>query len=296
MTTTTYTRYSASCLSCKSEISLNNFEKHQGSNQCKSGGKFKYNAAGYTPRVSLVCIHCNKLCKNTLSVSQHEPRCKLNPDKISTVPGKTRIHKIIEPTACNYCLTAYTTKSGLNNHIIRCPKNPNRLLHVVTPAGKLAGKEKSDAGVALYWSKADNKVLASTRMQKAVVDHPDAYMHSNRGRVKQIIHDNIKFQGQWEVDFYVWCKLNNISTQRCTEWFTYEYNGTTHRYNPDFYLSEFDMYAEVKGYETERDRLKWEYLTNKHHKVLCIVDKRSIMSVKNNTITMQELLDNYMHK
>ena len=38
--------------------------------------------------------------------------------------------------------------------------------------------------------------------------------------------------------------------------FEYEWNGKR-TYFPDFYIESMDMYVEVKGYETERDRAKW---------------------------------------
>ena len=43
---------------------------------------------------------------------------------------------IIEPTPCEFCGKIHTTKSSLNNHRRRCPKNPDRQLEKMTEAGK----------------------------------------------------------------------------------------------------------------------------------------------------------------
>lgn len=34
------------------------------------------------------------------------------------------------------------------------------------------------------------------------------------------------------------------------------------KYTPDFYLPDLDLYIEVKGYETDKDRSKWSQFTN----------------------------------
>jgi hypothetical protein len=93
-------------------------------------------------------------------------------------------------------------------------------------------------------------------MKRAVENNPESYSSSNRGRTKQIIIDGIKLQGQWEVDFYNWAKNQGLEPKRPAESFTYEWNGTR-SYFPDFYIESLDMYVEVKGYETDRDRAKW---------------------------------------
>lgn len=115
----------------------------------------------------------------------------------------------------------------------------------------------------------------SESMKQAVEKYPDSYTSSNRGRTKQIIYDGIKFQGKWELQFYMYCKDNNIIINRCNEWFEYEWNGTR-KYFPDFYLPEKDLYVEVKGYETERDIAKWRDFP----KTLRVIKKLEIDQIK----------------
>lgn len=115
-------------------------------------------------------------------------------------------------------------------------------------------------------------------MKRAVLNNPESYSSSNRGRAKQIIVDGIKLIGQWEVDFYLWAKGQGLKPKRPTEAFKYEWNGSRW-YHPDFYIESLDLYIEVKGYETDRDRAKWLHFPKK----LRIIKKEEIKQIRNNT-------------
>lgn len=129
----------------------------------------------------------------------------------------------------------------------------------------------------------ESKRKLSASMKQAVENNPESYTSSNRGRTKQIIVDGIKFQGQWEVDFYLWAKAHNLNPTRPTKAFHYEWNGTR-SYHPDFYIQSVG-YIEVKGYETDRDRAKW----NQFPKELFVVREKAIKDIRNNTFTVDQL-------
>ena len=153
---------------------------------------------------------------------------------------------------CEHCSKEYTNKSGYSNHVRRCPKNPNRITEILTNAGRarIVAKNLSRRHTE------ETKKKLSESMKRAVLANPESYSSSNRGRTKQIIVDGIKLQGQWEVDFYIWARDSGLEPRRPTDAFKYEWNGERW-YHPDFYLPSLDMYVEVKGYETDRDRAKW---------------------------------------
>jgi hypothetical protein len=196
----------------------------------------------------IICKFCGKECKSNNSKAQHELYCKFNPDakakKASMgMLGKKGTNQFIKGTP--------TTMSEVAKEKIR-QLNKNRI-----------------------WSDAMKK-KHSDSMKKAVDNNPEAYSSSNRGRVKQIIFNGIKFQGNWELDFYKWCVKKNISCTRNSKGFKYQWKGER-TYYPDFYLPEKDMYVEVKGYKTERDSAKWEQFPEK----LLIVQKQDIMNIRN---------------
>lgn len=63
------------------------------------------------------CKFCNKSYEKLNPLSNHQARCKLNPDVISTI-----YH-------CNYCGKPSHSRSGTHNHELSCKSNPNRVAH-----------------------------------------------------------------------------------------------------------------------------------------------------------------------
>lgn len=197
----------------------------------------------------IVCNFCHKECKSNNSKSQHELYCNFNPNKKQKVPsygmlGKKGSNQFIKGTA------KPMTEEG--REIIR-KVNQSR-----------------------PWAVKD-RLKHSESMKRAVDNNPESYLSSNRGRVKQIIFDGIKFHGNWELDFYKWCVKKNIQCTRNSQGFEYEWNGIR-TYYPDFYLPEKGVYVEVKGYKTERDSAKWKCFPEK----LLIVQKQDIIDIRNN--------------
>ena len=195
----------------------------------------------------LKCKFCNRDEKSNNSKAQHELYC------VSNLNGRIK-----QPS---YGMLG---KKG-SNQFIKGTAKP------MTEEGRETIRQKNRDRI---WSDED-KAKHSISMKKAVEHNPEAYSSSNRGRTKQIIYKNIKFQGNWELDFYKWCETNNVPCIRNTKGFRYEWNGVR-TYFPDFYLPEKNVYVEVKGYKTERDVAKWQQFPEKLHLVL----KEDIMRIK----------------
>ena len=203
----------------------------------------------------LNCQFCNKEVKSNNSKAQNELYCKSNPD-----PNRRKV-------VPSYGMLG---KKGSNQHIKGTAK----------PLSEQAKEAIRNSNKNRIW---DEKARAkqSASMKRAVENHPESYTSSNRGRTKQIIFDGIKFQGRWELDFYKWCKDNNIYCVRNTQGFKYLWNGER-TYYPDFYLPEKNVYIEVKGYKTERDDAKWSQFPKK----LLTIQKQDILNINKNTYTL----------
>lgn len=211
------------------------------------------------------CIICDK--EISLFAYNRHLKSHKNPQK--------KIEPFIQGE-CAFCQKIYLSKIGYSNHIRRCKKNPNRIIEVMT----VEGKERQKEGWKKFLKKWEDPIFRlkhSEAMKRAVENHPESYTSSNRGRTKQIEFDGIKFQGQWEVDFYKWAKGQNLNPKRCIEGFKYEWNGER-TYFPDFHISSLDLYVEVKGYETDRDRSKWLQFP----KALRIIKKKDIEDIRKN--------------
>jgi len=210
----------------------------------------------------LVCQYCNKECKSKNSLHNHERLCKNNPTR-----NLDHIHK--GQAKRTESLRTRKERGTFKNQW----SDPHYELKESTR------KKLSDHSRAIRWSD-EQKSNHSERMKKAVENYPESYTSSNRGRVKQFEYNGIKFQGRWELEFYQYCVENKIAIERSNEWFEYEWNGTR-KYFPDFFLPEKNLYVEVKGYETERDRAKW-YCFPKRLKV---IRKSDIIDIRKGTWT-----------
>jgi hypothetical protein len=188
------------------------------------------------------CQYCNKECKNLNSYKNHERLCPEN---------NLRVYK-----------NGMLGKKGANQYTYGAKMNKET-------------KEKiSNFMKQQVWD--DSKRIKHSEVMKNTVNkYPESYTSSNRGRTKQIIIDGIKLQGNWELEFYLYCKKNNILIKRNELGFEYFWKGKR-TYFPDFYLPVQNIFVEVKGYETERDLAKWSFFPNN----LMIIKKQDIINIR----------------
>jgi hypothetical protein len=102
----------------------------------------------------------------------------------------------------------------------------------------------------------------------------------NAGRCKHIKYSKkdgniIDIQGTWELRFVKFLDDKNILWDKNKVGYKYMFENKEHLYFPDFYLKDFNVYVEVKGYETDRDREKWKQFPFK----LLIVKKQEIQDL-----------------
>lgn len=209
----------------------------------------------------LNCCYCGRSAINLMSNSQHETYCKSNPNR-----------KIRKPS---YGMLGKTGKKSINQYIKGTAK----------PISDETRKKLSESATRSNlerWKDPANREKQSVSMKRAVANNPQSYSSSNRGRVKEITYNGLKFQGAWELDFYKWCERNDIVCHRNIKGFQYTWNGNR-TYFPDFYLPKFDVYVEVKGYKTDRDDAKWRDFTHK----LKIIFKEDIYKIRKNCYNLQ---------
>lgn len=176
---------------------------------------------------------------------------------------------------CAHCDKDFVSTSSYKNHVRRCPKNPDKINEVLSPVGREKLRKMAKEHNEKQWSDVAFRAQHKESMARAVKNNPESYTSSNRGRTKQIEIDGIKLQGRWEVAFYTWAKEQGLNPQRSTESFAYTWQGERW-YHPDFYLPTLDLYVEVKGYETDRDRAKWLHFPKK----LAIIRAKEIEEIR----------------
>lgn len=215
------------------------------------------------------CKFCEKPCKNDNSLRNHERLCKKNPNKQEVVSNFIEYNK----------KRKYLNIKG-SNHYTKAKELglPKPLISEETR------KKISETSKNRVWTE-EQKRKHSESMKSAVKSYPDSYTKNNVvGRVKNIEYNGVKLKGGWEIIVAKWLDENNVRWEDETKSFDYEWNGIR-KYYPDFYLPDFDLFIEVKGYQTERDLHKWESVKN-----LVVFKLDEIKKIKNNNLKIVDIL------
>jgi hypothetical protein len=207
---------------------------------------------------------------------------------------------------CQYCGRPAKTKNSNAQHEIRCHHNPNP--SKIKPSYGMLGKKGSNQHIKSKQTGEEYVIAESTRkkiseankkrrmslearenhkksMTRAVENHPESHLYGNSRRTKRYYHNDFICQGKWELDFYKWCLEQNLKVERGTS-FPYYWEGQTRKYFPDFYLPELNLWIEVKGFETERDRAKWKEFPH----CLKIVKEQEIKAIRTGNFLLVDLV------
>lgn len=218
------------------------------------------------------CQYCEKECKNKNSLVQHEIRCKSNNNKIEVVSNFINYNQKVKLGEINRDYTNQFTKA--------------EKLGIEKPKMSIETKNKiSKKAREQVWTK-ERREHHSKIMTETAIKYPDSYSCNNVcGRTK--LYETIdssgnttKVNGGWERTLSEYLsKLDIKWTNSITEEFYYEWNGRIRRYYPDFYLPEYDFYIEVKGYERDRDLVKWKCKINEK---LLVIKANEIKQIRKN--------------
>lgn len=221
------------------------------------------------------CKFCNSSRKNTNSLKQHEIRCKLNPDRISVILPERK-----ESQEKRKGRNQFTKAKELG---LPKPEVSFETRQKLSNAAKLQGQS--------MWTEEQRK-FHSDRMKEAVKNNPDSYTKNNVcGRVKIYDYNGRKLKGKWELHVARWLDSCNVIWDCECNPQPYFWNESWHMYFPDFYLSEYDVYIEVKGYKRDRDIAKWKYFKG----TLAILDKEAIKDLEY-FHDIEEIVEKYRFK
>lgn len=226
------------------------------------------------------CKYCGKSFISGHGLKYHENRCKNNPKRIETIRSfKPKTDKKIfeEECICNFCQRKFISLRALKYHLHYCINNPNRDLHRkiwnkgltkntddrVRKCGETYSKNCKDGKFVPYWKgktkETDNEVaiLAKHVSERVKEKVAEGTWHNSFSKARTIEYKGINFLGSWEVNFAKYLDSKNINWERCKDQFDYYFKNENHKYTPDFYLLDFDLYIEIKGCPTEKDFAKW---------------------------------------
>jgi len=180
------------------------------------------------------CKYCGKECKNNNSLHNHERLCKENPNRQFTYFAISDYNKIRIPS----------------NQFIKA-KNEGKIFEVSKETrekiGKIwKGKKHSN----------ETKQLIQNTVSKNISNN-----NWHTCFTKQIKYKNEYFDSTWEVLFVQYLEIKNIKWIRPKNYFEYKWENSIHRYYPDIYLPDYNLYIEIKGLPSDRDYCKWEQFT-----------------------------------
>jgi hypothetical protein len=189
---------------------------------------------------------------------------------------------------CQYCSKECKNKNSHTNHQRLCAKNPNR-----NASNLIAYHEKEigpwNKGKSLHYDVGTKGKpgtflgkLHSEETKKAMSKSRKALYESgwecSAGRCLKYnyispIAGDIKVDGSWELRFCEFADKKQLKWKRNKKRFSYiKSDGKESTYQPDFYLEDYKCYIEVKGYETDLDKVKWSQFPEK----LIVLRKKEI--------------------
>lgn len=236
-------------------------------------------------------VGSGRFCSIKCARSFASKKCKEEKNKkiSKSLTGKTRgrLEKKLTLT-CKSCNVEFQSSMPFAKYCAKYPDCCIKKDESITIQKKeftenqIAANKKRSENMKKWWTD-ERKEIQSKIMRNITKSNPLSYRGRNRGRVKQFIIDGIRMTGTWEVEFYRWAKEKNLDPQQCVQGFLYSFNGDR-TYYPDFWIPSLDIYIEVKGFETEKDRAKWSQFPEK----LMIIRKKEIDQIKRGSFTLED--------
>ncbi len=99
-------------------------------------------------------------------------------------------------------------------------------------------------------------------------------------------------QGTWERDAGLKLTEIGIEWRKCAgldDMLSYVLDGRSRRYLPDFYIPEYDLYLEFKGYWWGDDRRKMDAVLEQHPEVnIAILEKEQYLLLLNGEYALDD--------
>jgi hypothetical protein len=190
---------------------------------------------------------------------------------------------------CQHCGKECKSANSLRNHERLCSNNPTK--QVSSFVAYNANNEpwnKGKTGVQSAWNKGLPGTFLgkqhSSETKQKISEKLSINNKGGRAKWYEVAGQNV--QGTWERDIATkfeqlnirWIKLK---TNKHT--LKYEMNGKIRSYTPDFYLPDYDVFVEVKGFwwgdDKEKMKKVFEAYPDKHIMVVEKDEYQEIMSL-----------------
>lgn len=235
-------------------------------------------------KVMVICEKCGMELKNKAGLSQHIKTCSGEEKKDNSIYLKNGIY------VCPYCGKSFS-KYGIHHHINFIHLNVKNAMKGSKAWNKgLTAKNNSIVekySTTLRKRFKDEEIVSSfkgrhhTLKTKEVISKKLS-INNRGGRCKWFLVNGQKVQGTWERDIaqkltelgIEWekIKLGNMSIP-------YEMEGKKRYYTPDFYLPDFNIFLEVKGFWWGRDREKMNIVMSQTNRNIIIIEEEKYKKI-----------------
>ena len=202
--------------------------------------------------IKYICRFCGRECKNANSLRNHERLCKENPNKQ-------------EMYWLEYGGFSKYNEKIKNGEIKRKPSNQYiKSEELGLPKPIISDETRKKIGDGWRGKKHTPEQLQklSQSMTKVAKDNPNYSFSTISKRYKKSIYKGFHMDSSWELIFAQYLDKYNIKWVKNSKGFQYIWDSRERTYYPDFYLEDYDLYIEIKGHETERDKVKYMVIDN----------------------------------
>jgi hypothetical protein len=248
-------------------------KRHQKTCSPECGNTLRSESAKKTrsfDNIECICKYCGKICKNDNSLRNHERLCKSNPNRQILVSNFIQWNE--------YRRGKKLQKSS--NQYIKAKE-----IGVEYTISDETRKKLSKSSSGRVYSK-EYKENISKKMKEVAQNNPK-YSYSKNKYFKKEIINGFRMDSSWESIFANYLNKNDIKWIKNTKPFKYIFENEEHSYYPDFYLKDFDLYIEVKGHETEKDKAKYKVVDN-----LLVLRSKEIDEINKNEFDIFSFIKN----
>lgn len=214
-------------------------------------------------------VGCNQVCISTVKARNNLPVCKKN---------KYDWNKIQEYYDQGNSVTECQEMFGVCKASFKKAKKRGAFKPRSAKEGSIIRTKKYGGRKHSQDTKDKIREIVNNKIEK------DAWHYSfSKVRTHKFISKfagEVNVMGKWELEYAQYLDDNNIKWRRPKEKFYYEFSELKSGcgyYTPDFYLIDESIYIEIKGYETDKDRAKWEWFPkDQKHKILKYSDLKEL--------------------
>ena len=197
------------------------------------------------------CRFCNKDCKNSNSLNNHERLCKLNPN-----------HVISSFVAIN-AAGKNVWNRGLTKEIDSRINKQSQTLSDNLKTGKI-----KNGFLGKHHTAASKQKISDTMITKGL-----GGSHSRAA----FSYNGFKFDSTYEVIVAKSLDENNIVWEKSCRFKWHDLNGKLHNYTPDFYLPDYDIYLDPKNdFLITKDMFKINQVIQENNIKVIILNKDNL--------------------